>query len=183
MQKYKEDLNNLDYNPEISNLQWAPWAKVMNRHGKPKTKSEIIIRTEDVTVVNRLSVGGMPIFGEVFDTEKYERKNVIMQCMSCAGLAHAARDCHRDPRCGYCAGGHNTKEHNRTAHGKAQACVHCKATDHNSFDNQKGKFRNKRSETLIIKRKGGGLHQIPKKLTTVLPPNPQGHWQDHRRSQ
>ena len=49
--------------------------------------------------------------------ERFIPQFQIMQCYNCCEYGHRAANCKRKPRCGKCAGNHNTKEcNNTTAH-------------------------------------------------------------------
>lgn len=41
--------------------------------------------------------------------EAYDQTQ-IMQCYNCMGFGHRARDCEKDPKCGHCAGAHDTRK-------------------------------------------------------------------------
>ena len=57
-----------------------------------------------------------------YEVEEYKRKSRVIKCNKCQGWGHVHRYCGRDPKCGKCAGNHESKTCNITSGFK---CAHC----------------------------------------------------------
>ncbi|KAI0994281.1 hypothetical protein K3495_g13901 [Podosphaera aphanis] len=102
------------------NIQRAAWLK---RYRQPEKKSgSLIVWFEHAEQADRAIIKGTMWKYELKATEIFRSGFRTMQCFNCQKYGHTAKNCSAEPRCGQCAGGHNT----RTCPGKQEArCTNC----------------------------------------------------------
>jgi hypothetical protein len=90
-----------------------------------KTKHRsIVIYFNNFHIANRCLENGCYINYFFYQPVRFTPQFQVMQCFNCYEYGHRAANCKRKPRCGKCAGKHNTKECDSTT----VQCVHCKNT-------------------------------------------------------
>jgi hypothetical protein len=90
-----------------------------------KTKHRsIVIYFNNHHTANKCITNGCYINYLYYQPERFISQFQIMQCYNCYEYSHRAANCKRKPRCGKCAGNHNTKECNNTT----VQCAHCKGS-------------------------------------------------------
>jgi len=88
-----------------------------------KTKHcSIVIYFNNHHIANRCLENGCYINYHFYQPVRFTSQFQVMQCFNCCEYGHRAANCKRKPRCGKCAGKHNTKECDSTT----VQCVHCK---------------------------------------------------------
>lgn len=101
-------------------IQKAAWLRRNNRQGK--SAGSLIVWFNDAECADRVIAKGLMWGYEVKATEIFRSGFRIMQCYNCQKYGHIARNCSVEPKCGQCAGGHNT----RSCSGKGETrCTNC----------------------------------------------------------
>jgi len=92
---------------------------------EPSTKTKhcsVVIYLNNIHTANKCITNGCYINYLHYQPERFVPQFQIMQCFNCCEYGHRAANCKRNPRCGKCAGKHNTKECKSTT----VQCAHCK---------------------------------------------------------
>ena len=88
-----------------------------------KTKHRsIVIYLKNIHIANKCIMNGCYINYLHYMPLRFIPQFQITQCFNCCEYGHRATSCKRKPRCGKCAGKHNTKESDSTT----VQCAHCK---------------------------------------------------------
>ncbi|KAF2802658.1 uncharacterized protein BDZ99DRAFT_337225, partial [Mytilinidion resinicola] len=81
-----------------------------------------ILSINTACTANRLIERGIVIGGILHTVERYEAACRATQCYKCQSYGHISTHCRRDPRCGACAGSHDTRD----CESEARKCANCK---------------------------------------------------------
>jgi hypothetical protein len=76
-----------------------------------KTHASLILRLPQLGLSDTLRARGMVIGSVIHEVRPHDSKCRVTQCFKCQRFGHTTRACSSPPRCGHCAGDHDTRDH------------------------------------------------------------------------
>ncbi|ERF71412.1 hypothetical protein EPUS_07441 [Endocarpon pusillum Z07020] len=97
------------------NFSVVPHAKItyvgwLTKESIKKRNSSIVIEFTQPEMANAIIYAGFLWEGLIYNCQLYDRSCRIKQCLRCYDYGHIGTQCSAPQKCGYCAGGHGSRD-------------------------------------------------------------------------
>jgi hypothetical protein len=121
---------------KIIKFHWPAWTERPRADGSSRTYTSIVVELSEPEMANKALREGFIENAEMKACEYYDRKGSVLQCFKCQKYGHMAHTCKNETKCGWCAGDHQTNEHEEKAMGVAKNCAVCGKAGHAAWESE-----------------------------------------------